>query len=233
MATSTGTIEVKAPRVNDKRIDPDTESASGSPQRSCCHGRASRQGSLRCCRWRLRAERSGVVSRRMASMSSAASASFGSTLARAASRMRALTGDFVRGRNLEALVRTRSVRIRRRPGRRRVQLRRQPMRCRSTCGKLRGRGPRYTCAAGNGDITAHAVWMALALYRRADANPVHHVGKIRVPAHASRLCARTSSCARVFARLDTDRPGAPDGCTSAHVRILKSHADSATPRAWR
>ena len=39
--TAAGAVSVRAPRVNDRRVDPDTMSGSGFPRRSCRRGPAS------------------------------------------------------------------------------------------------------------------------------------------------------------------------------------------------
>jgi hypothetical protein len=48
--TSAGAIEVRAPRVNDKRNDLATGERARSPRRSCRRGRGRRRRSPRCCR---------------------------------------------------------------------------------------------------------------------------------------------------------------------------------------
>ena len=48
--TSAGAVEIIAPRVNDKRGDPDTGQRVGSPRRSFRRGRARPRRSPRCCR---------------------------------------------------------------------------------------------------------------------------------------------------------------------------------------
>ena len=48
--TSAGAVEVTAPRVNDRRIDPDTGERASSPRRSCRRGAARPRRSPRCCR---------------------------------------------------------------------------------------------------------------------------------------------------------------------------------------
>ena len=48
--TTAGAVEVTAPRVNDRRIDPDTGERAGSPRRSCRRGAARPRRSPRCCR---------------------------------------------------------------------------------------------------------------------------------------------------------------------------------------
>ncbi len=51
VTTAAGAVQVHAPRVNDKRIDPETGvSGSGSRRRSCRRGRSRPRGWSRCCR---------------------------------------------------------------------------------------------------------------------------------------------------------------------------------------
>src|SRR5256885_5455052 len=48
VTTAAGVVEVRAPRVNDKRVDEASGNASGSPRRSCRRGAASPRRSPRC-----------------------------------------------------------------------------------------------------------------------------------------------------------------------------------------
>jgi hypothetical protein len=48
--TSAGAVEVTAPRVNDRRVDPDTGQRQRFPRRSCRPGAARPRRSTRCCR---------------------------------------------------------------------------------------------------------------------------------------------------------------------------------------
>ena len=50
VVTAAGAVPVRAPRVNDKRIDEQTGERGGSLRRFCRRGRASRRRSPKCCR---------------------------------------------------------------------------------------------------------------------------------------------------------------------------------------
>ncbi len=49
VTTAAGAVPVRAPRVNDKRIDEETGQRRRSPRRSCPPGHGSPRGSRRCC----------------------------------------------------------------------------------------------------------------------------------------------------------------------------------------
>ena len=50
VVTGAGAVTVTAPRVNDKRVDPETNERQRSRRRSCRRGRGSRRRWRRCCR---------------------------------------------------------------------------------------------------------------------------------------------------------------------------------------